>query len=429
MAEHKLSLPAAILVNINIMIGSGLFVNTVLLAQNVHAYGAIVYALIGIILLPLVFTFAQLLSMHEGGTFYDFGTMLHPTVGFIAGFSYFIAKLAACTLGIHVFVTFILQAFPILNFAPKLAFDFFIIFLFVLLNMFNIKTGRSIQYGFLLLKLTPILFVILCGLFLFQGQNIDLTRFSFSAITGSIPFVLYAFTGFEACCSLSRNIENSQKNAPKVILISFLIGVLIVVLYQLMFYGAFGPALEKLNGYAEAFPAFIKMVIPTATILQKLFFIALPIGIAASSLGAAYGVLYSNLWNLYRLANTDNLPFSSHLKSLNKNHVPYFAVIVEGLIVVAYLFLTLGNQVPLQQVNSFGMTITYTISTLALLIFGIKHHKKWVYIPILALTTCCLLFFGFLRNITIYSPIPFLIFSAIIIICTILFFIKYKSKQ
>ena len=55
MAENRtLSLSAAIIININIMLGAGIFVNTVELAKRAGILGGFAYIIIGIMMLPLV---------------------------------------------------------------------------------------------------------------------------------------------------------------------------------------------------------------------------------------------------------------------------------------------------------------------------------------------------------------------------------------
>jgi amino acid transporter len=410
------------------MIGTGLFVNTALLAHDVGPYGALTYLLVGIILLPLIFTFAQLLAVHEGGTFFDFAATLHPLAGFIACFSYFVAKMGSCALAIHVFVTFIQQVFPSLLAFPALVLDCCLIALFVIFNMFNIRTGQKIQYGFLALKFTPIIFVIISGICYFKGVHISLSSMPIFSLVGSIPFVLYAFTGFEACCSISRHIVNAQKNAPRALLIAYSLGVLIVVLYQALFYAALGPALETVPSFAGVFPALLAVVFPIVTALSSFFSFMLPIGIASSSLGAAYGIMYSNAWNLYRIALEKGVPGSQYLVTFNRNNVPYLIVIVEGILACIYELLSCGNQVPLQQINSFGMTLTYTFSAVAFLWYC-KQHNKNIWLPLLGCISCGILMIGFIKNVAKYGPTPILLFSTVVIAGSVYFIFSRKYAQ
>ena len=166
MSKHKLSLLAAVVININIMLGSGIFINTVLLSKNSGLLGAAVYPIVGLLIFPLIYAISNLLKFQQGGTFYHFGKIIHPYVGFVSSWSYFTAKMASCGLSIHVCLSLLQKVFTGLAAINTLLLDLLVITLFVLLNRFNLKIGKSIQISFIVLKLVPILFVVLSSIFL-----------------------------------------------------------------------------------------------------------------------------------------------------------------------------------------------------------------------------------------------------------------------
>lgn len=414
-AAPTLSLFSAILININIMLGTGIFINTVLITKNAGALGAAVYALVGILLLPLIFTFASLLKHFKGGTFYDFGTAISKRWGFLSSWCYFTAKLSSCALGIHVFSSLIQTIFPALLRFSTLSIDCTIILCFILLNSLNLRIGHYVQFSFMGLKLIPIIFAVISGIYLFTGGSFTESQLVWSGIPSSIPFVLYAFTGFEATCSLSRSIRNPEKNGPKAVLIAYTIGVGLVVLYQFLFFGALGAQLGSLSSYLEAFPALLNKLFTTNTTLQIPLKNFLHIGIASSALGAAYGILYSNAWNLHALATEGHVSFKHVFTKLNKHHVPFACILAEGALVLVYTFVAQGNQVPLQQISSFGMTLTYTLSTCALFYVAAPSRVNKL-IPLLGLGSCALLFGGIVRSVILFGWMPLGVFCSILLL-------------
>ena len=111
--EKKLSLPTAILINLNIMMGGGIFINTVELAKRTGLFSGFMYPLIGILILPLILAISQLIKMHPSGGFYVFAQKeINPFIGFLSTWSYFIAKLASASLMIHVSMSLLTQIFP-----------------------------------------------------------------------------------------------------------------------------------------------------------------------------------------------------------------------------------------------------------------------------------------------------------------------------
>lgn len=408
--SSKLSLFSALLISLNIMLGSGIFINTVLLAQTAGGLGALTYAVVGILLLPLIVSFSRLMRYHHGGTFYDFSATLHPLVGFISSWSYFTAKMASCALGIHIFVSLTKTMVPAIQWLPTLIIDSCIIVLFAFFNMLHMRIGKSIQYSFILLKMIPISFAILAGITLFQGTNIS-AHTPWTALPATFAFVLYAFTGFEAICSLSRSIINPEHNGPRAIMLAYIVGVSIVVLYQFFFFGALGSSLSLLTNYLEAFPLLVSTLLPDKS--NHLLLVILHAGIASSSLGAAYGIMYSNAWNLFALAHEGHVYAKKTLLTLNRHHMPVACIVIESIIALCYIWFSQGNQIPLQQICSLGMTITYTLSVVALIVYTQQTQQQRI-VPILSLGSCAILLGSLINNMYVFGAIPYLFFVLIL---------------
>ena len=385
----KLSLWAAVLVNINIMLGSGIFINTVLLSTYAGAASPLVYLVVGLLFFPLIYTMAKLMTLHKGGTFYDFAQEIDPLFGFISSWTYFTAKMASSFLSMHVFVTLMQQIFPVLAVFSPLSYDAGIIALFVWLNSFNLKMGSSIQASFLILKLVPLLFAIITGLFLFKIHFFGLSDFIWAGIPTSFPLVIFAFSGFEASCSLSKNIQDPEKNGPRALFLSYTFVLLLAVCYQALFYGSLGEQLAHLTNFKEAFPSlfFTAGFLPSTSLFLTYI---VHIGIAASALGASYGIMYSNAWNLHALAQNNHIFYASFFTRLNKHGVPFMCVITEGLIAYLYLFLTQGQQVSLQQISALGSTAAYTLSVISCIVLYKKRRINISPLIFLALISCSL---------------------------------------
>ena len=426
--SHKLSLFSAILININIMLGSGIFINTAILTKQSGSLGAAVYLLVGLLLLPLIIAIGQLLHYHhESGTFYDFGRSVSPFIGFLSSWSYFTAKLSSAALGVHVCLSFLQQVVPALQSIPILYFDGVVIAFFALLNLLNLRIGKGIQYSFIGIKLIPIFFAIFAGLYLFNGAHFTPDTFIWTGVPISVPLVLYAFSGFEASCSLSTRIVDSHKNGPRAIFISYGIVVAIVFLYQFLFYGSLGTMLGALpKGYLDAFPALLERMAVQPLVLKNKLLALLHIAIASSSLGASYGIMYSNGWNLYTLAHNNHTFGRKFFTTLNASGVPFGCFLAEGLIAIIYLVITQGSQVPLQQVSALGGIIAYTLSSIALLVITYRA-KKSPFIPILSLLSCSLLIGAFIWAIISKGPTLMLAtFIALLIFGSYMFFRKHE---
>lgn len=423
-SEYKLSLSTAILININIMLGAGIFINTPTLADRTGMFGGGMYLLIGILMLPLILSMAQLVRLHPSGGFYTYGrTEIHPLAGFLSGWSYFTAKLSSCILMIHASVLLLQHIFPSLAQIGSFGLDIAIICLFTLLNLLNVKAGGMIQKMFIGFKAIPIFFVIGTCFFLIQGENFSASHWHWEGIPTSLPLVIYAVVGFEAACSISSKIKNPQKNAPLAILISFFTVICIAAIYQTLFYGALGQKLAECLGHCDTLPALIFHLFGDTPQSNNLIGF-LHLALACSTLGAAYGVIFSNCWNLHVLAENKHIWLSKTFALLNKNSIPLFCVFAEGVICIIYLFGSQGVLIPLQQISALGCVIAYSISVAALLQASKRNREVTIsrWIPLCGLFSCSILISACIRSFFLNGMVSLVIFGVLLLFGTCMYF-------
>lgn len=366
--KHKLSLRSAILINFNTMFGAGIFINTVNLAKYAGILGFVSYMVSAVILTPLMVSMANILRYHPSGGMYVYGKKeLGTWAGFVSAWCYFFGKLSSAILLVHVFSLLIQTIITPLQAINPLALDFIILSLFMWLNSHNIKTSSKIMYFFLFVKLVPITFAILSSIYLFNHWSAPPETFLWSGIPATIPLVLYAFVGFEVACSLSSLIEDSEVNGPKAISYSFGLSILITIIYQLLVFLAIGPELMAQSSFLDVFPTFFKTIFTTISPVRMHLLNLLHIASASAAIGGSYGMIFSNTWNFHILAQHKHLLHYNWFTKLNEYHIPLACVFAQGVIGFSLLFFTNANQIALQLISVFGVTIGYTISMLALL--------------------------------------------------------------
>lgn len=387
---QTISFIPAIFITLNIMLGSGLFLNTVPLAQLAGYWGFLAYGVIGILMLPLVFGISRLIGLYPHGGFYAYGANeIHPLVGFASAWIYFIGKLASATLMIHTASLLMQAMLPCARSVPVLAFDILLILFFCALNTGNMQLGSIIQYVFFAAKLIPVLCMILMFLaWFFQGHTMPIAG-SILNLPATLPLVLYATVGFEAACSLSSKIKNAHLYGPRVILYAYAGIVLLNSIYQFSAYSLLGSALGSMQNFVEVFRHLASFFGPQlAVYMQYIFYIT----IVTSVLGAAYGILYSNIWNLYIIAQHNHTWGRSMLLRLNMHNIPMVCVFIEGLICIFYVLISQGAQLPLQQISALAIVLTYSMSAYALLSAVYRGTLRCSYfMPICSLINCGML--------------------------------------
>lgn len=427
-STQRLSLAAAILINLNIMLGSGIFINVILLSQQTDALSPLAYPLVGLIIFPLIAAFSILMAQIPGGTFYEIGSTIHPLAGFVSSWGYFIGKLASAALSMHISITTIQQLIPSLQAVSPFFLDTIMLFVFILLTIFNIKTGRPVQYFFFSLKAMALAIGIGIGFAYFMPVHFLYATYPWAQLPSTVPFILFAFAGFEASCSLSKSIENPEKNGPRAIIFSYAIVLIIVTLYQFAFYGALGPMLKDLATFREPFIALLSRMQMAYPTLSTLLLGGALAGIATSALGASYGILYSNIWNLQTLASYNTLPFSKQLAQLNRFYAPVACIFVAAFCMISYIVGARGNVVPLQLISASANTLSYSISIIALLLLCFGTLKKYRFIALLSVGSCLLLIISTLFNAYAYGTMPYLIYGVLIMIGLIAHLV-YRKKH
>jgi amino acid transporter len=386
----ELSLLSAVIINLNIIIGSGVFINTAELARRAGVLGGICYAIVGLLLFPLILSFARLLQLYPGGGFYSFcEKSLNPFVGFLSTWCYFTTKLSSATLIIHIFVTLMQKMFPCIAHYDPFILDIGVLSVIIALNMLNVRTGSSIQGWLMLFKLFPLFFIIISGMFFLQGSNLSSLHQIWSGIPMAIPLVLHAMLGFETACSISRNIKNPEKNGPRVVLISYGIVILLYVLYQGIFYGIVGSDLAMQSDYQATFPLVIAQL-GISNYAQYIVCHMIYLFIALSALSAGFGIVYANMWNLYSLAELKHTIAPHFITRLNKFNIPFICVLAQGVVSFLLMILIRGEQTTFQQLSALGATITYTISLIGLM-QTLKKLNRSFWLPIFGLINCAIL--------------------------------------
>lgn len=411
-----ISLANAILINLNVMVGAGIFINTVILARVAGPYGAGTYVLVGLAILPLMMCFARLAQQYPAGSLYTYGAALHAQVGLLSTWSYFHAKLASCAVAIHVAAT-ILQAvmanagLAAIAQLPLYCFDIGFVVIFTLLNCYNLRTGKALQAIFMAGKLIPIATIlVLTAVVVHAPVQAMSSAAHWSDMIVGVPLVIYAFMGFEASSGFTRSLIDAPRNAWRAMAVAFALGVIITTAFQYCIYQAI-PDVGMLSSYLIVFPTILHRLGITGMLAQACAML-LHGGIAISAAGVGFSIMYANSGNLHELATRHHIRGATALIPLNHYHVAAGCILVEALIVMLYLLLGAlcigGSFLPfLQQIAACGVTVTYAISVASLWCTQ-RLQNRSCFVPAWGLISCALLFAALIRSGMILGWSPYL---------------------
>ena len=196
----------------------------------------------------------------------------------------------------------------------------------------------------------------------------------------SMPIVLFAYLGIEACCAMSHAIENGKRNAARAMLVS--LGIIIAI-YSITQFGLLGiVGVNSKNPFLE--------IIPKLTANARIIYFGntlIKFAILSSYLGGFYGMYYANSWNLYALAKEKTLLFSEKLSVLNRYNTPWTCIIAQGIIAILLLIISSKSDLTLMIMSGFGVVIAYILSTITYF-FVTKKTKRNLFIGTMSLVGC-----------------------------------------
>jgi APA family basic amino acid/polyamine antiporter len=218
------------------IVGSGIFINPYVVAQQVHTPALILGAWIfgGLIGVGGAFIWAELAATlpEVGGQYAYLREAYHPAVAFLYGW---VLLLVIQTGGMAaVSITFARYFLELTGtHTPDWLVATLALGTLTLINCFGVKTGGRTQSALMVMKIVAIAALVVVGLIL-AGRHVTTTtaaerEWSLTSFGGAMVPVLFAYGGWQTANFLAAEVKEPKKNLPRGLLLGML-GV--VVLYM-----------------------------------------------------------------------------------------------------------------------------------------------------------------------------------------------------
>lgn len=241
--KKKLKFSSIILLTINAIIGTGIFLSPGSVTKTAGVYAPLIYFVAAILAIILAITFASAAKyVNKAGAAYAYSlTAFGNKVGFYVGITRFIAACIAWGVMATGVVKTVLSIYGGDSSSFKIiTIGFFILMgILFIINLIGIRFYEFINNISTIGKLTALISAIVCGILIiiFTKQNhyydiLQLTKNDGSSLIPNMNVSLfvvatlaafYAFTGFESVASASEDMEKPEKNLPKALPIGILI--------------------------------------------------------------------------------------------------------------------------------------------------------------------------------------------------------------
>lgn len=302
MKEHKISLLAAILSSMNIMIGSGVLIGPGVMAGIAGNAAFITWLIVAALFLPIVLSTVQMARYNPGpGGFYTYAKAgLNTTAGFWSGLLYvtgYTFALAVTVLALREIIFEALGANWEWFTGNPLLFNLTLMIVLIGLNLLGLKSLTQLLSSLTIWKLVPLVTLILLLPFIID-PTFTVSSAEVKSLPLSLPMALFGFLGFEYACSISHQIENSERNAPLAILIGFSATALLYTLFTFGVLNVMGVA-ELTEKGAAMFAEYITLPVPY---LRTLLMIIIPIASSLTLFATAIGLLNANATLLHAMS-------------------------------------------------------------------------------------------------------------------------------
>lgn len=371
MKAHKISLFSAILMNLNIMIGSGILIGSYQSAAIAGNASFLGWLVVFACFLPLVLSIIQLSSLFPQVS----GVYLYAKegLGWKAGFASAWLYITGYTLTMVIECLALRETLAITSnhywlFDSPLIFNALLIGFCVVASLASMKLVSGFLNSLTIVKLLPLIILILLIPFIYN-PSFTVTPAELKMLPFSLPLLMFGYFGFEYCTAFSNMIEDSEKNAPRAILLGFLATALIYTLFHFGLLQLMG--LNNLVQYqASSFANFIDLPVPY---LKPFLQFLIPVASSITLFAVTLGVLNSNATLLHSLGTQNLLHGSSFISRTNLLGRPSVALALQGL--AAFILTALIPSIAVAgPLCVFAVFLSFILPLLALI--TVLHTRK-----------------------------------------------------
>lgn len=382
--SQKIGLVTATSLVVGNMIGVGIFVLPAVLSN----YGSIsllgwVFTAVGALILAKIFSnFSKIIVSKSGGPYVYSKAGFGGFIGFLVAWGYWIAcwvsngAIAIAVIGAASFFIPELATNSVLSVSLGLG----LIWIFTWINSRGIKESGKIQLVTTIIKILPLLFIIIFGLFFFKIDNFpsfNLTGEStFSTLSAVATLTLYAFLGIECATIPAGDIENPEKTIPRATMLGTIITTVLYILGTIVLFGIL--PLDILQNSPAPFAEAAKVMGGD----YGGYFVA--IGVIISGIGVLNGWIL--ITGQISMATAKDDLFPDFFKKKNKKGAPVNGFVIGGALSSIVMLMNYSEGLVDQfefivQLTVIATLLPYlfTAASYSLIIIEKKlHTKSWV---------------------------------------------------
>ncbi|MDN2664556.1 L-methionine/branched-chain amino acid transporter [Psychromonas sp. 14N.309.X.WAT.B.A12] len=385
---EKLSVMQGVAMLVSALLGSGVFIIPAIASQVSGSWSLLAWAIMGVLIAPIVFTFAQLGKFypHAGGTAYYVQQAFGERSGRLVSWL-FIWVVALGTPVITITAANFLQnalvEMHLLSDAVdyRLMIAIGILCLVFVINLLGLKTAAIIQSVLSVLIVSTLLFASL-DVQLQQNLPLPTAEFSVSKVALTATFILWCFLGIEAITHIADDFRHPERDFPLTIFIGITIALVVYALISisLLKMGFYGDQEKNLNSVVH---------LVEASLGSKGYLLVNLVGFCTCFISISlYFVGFSRL--LQSMAIQQQI--HSSFQRINSHKVAYWGLSFAVALCLSMLLVADSMQLAVDNLIAYANGL-FILIYLAAGIAGVKLLTgKARYLAMIASVTCLILF-------------------------------------
>ncbi|HEY6252854.1 MAG TPA: amino acid permease [Candidatus Angelobacter sp.] len=219
-------------------IGGGIFVNSYVVAEQVHTPALVLGAWIagGVIALTGALIYAEIANRlpRVGGQYAYLRESYHPLIAFLYGW---VLLLVIQTGGMAVVTSIFSSYFIELTgwHAPEWLVGVITLTLFTIANCLGVKSGSNVQSALMMLKIVAIALLVFAGILLVRGPHLQfrpligqpISTSLLSSFGAAMVPVLFAYGGWQTGCFVAGEMKKPEQDLPRALILG-VIGVAVL---------------------------------------------------------------------------------------------------------------------------------------------------------------------------------------------------------
>jgi APA family basic amino acid/polyamine antiporter len=357
--------------SINIIVGAGIFILPVIIAERLGTGSIWAYLVCGILMIFIMLCFAEVGTKitRTGGAY----SYIEDAFGRYAGF---------LTTNIFIFGASIMANAAVANglantlsyFLPIFKTQWIRVLLFgvmfgglAYLNVRGVRKAIFLVKFNTIAKLSPLILIAVFGWFYITPSNLVMTSGNSVPDLGEMSLILiFAFVGAETALNVSGEIRNPKKTIPKGIMLSIAIVVTLYILIQLTVQGILGASITDYRNapLAEAARRMIGEAGATFVI----------IGASFSMFGNISGMVLNMPRVLFAAARDRVIPIAGLARVHKEYQTPHISIVSYAFL--GFIFASTGEFKQLAMLSSASYLIIYLGVVVSVIKFRIANRTE-----------------------------------------------------